>query len=452
MQRWITLTLAAGLLVAAESRGQSARQREFARLQGRWKVVLAEELNRHGEVRERPRRTSWRFWGRLCFWCLDGEYMEGCCRLNPLTTPKSIDLTFAGDSEGETETIRGIYAIRGNTLRLCLDLKGRRPNRFHLDRKADRLLVTLRRAKAARGNGGVRRELVFDGHYGKAVYSVAISPDGKTLAAAGGDRTVHLRDLRIGRKPRVLKGHSRAVLSAAFSPDGKLLATGSEDKTVRLWDVARGKVRGILQGHTGQVSSVTFSPDGKQVASAAADGTVRLWEVATGRQRAVIHDDKGFYCVAFSPDGKTLATGGFNGAVRLWEPASGRLRASLPVKSGAVWSVAFSPDGKTVACGSQDAAVHRWDVATRRERVVLRGHEEAVFGLASAPDGKTLASVSYDGRVRLWGLASPRKRLTLRSLNVFGLLTVAFSPDGKKLAAAGEGDWTEVWRLGQWGK
>src|SRR5205085_1175715 len=101
-----------------------------------------------------------------------------------------------------------------------------------------------------------------------------------------------------------LKGHTTSAEAVAFSPDGKTLASAGGN-TIRLWDVADGKNTLTLTGHKDLVGPVVFSPDGKALASAGVDRTIKLWDVAGGKNTATLrgHKDR-VVCVAFSPDGK----------------------------------------------------------------------------------------------------------------------------------------------------
>jgi WD40 repeat protein len=83
-----------------------------------------------------------------------------------------------------------------------------------------------------------------------------------------------------------LQGHTDGGCSVALSPDGKTLASGSIDDTIKLWDVATGKEQATLKGHTFEVNSVAYSPDGKTLASATGGGdrTIKLWDIPAAKQ------------------------------------------------------------------------------------------------------------------------------------------------------------------------
>jgi WD40 repeat protein len=112
----------------------------------------------------------------------------------------------------------------------------------------------------------------------KDTFAVAISADGSTLAAAV-DYTVRLYDVEKGRERVVLKGHKGRVESVAISPDGATVATGSWDQTVRLWDAASGRELACYNWPIGKVFSLTYAPDGLRLAAGGELGTVVVWDV-----------------------------------------------------------------------------------------------------------------------------------------------------------------------------
>jgi RNA polymerase sigma factor (sigma-70 family) len=232
------------------------------------------------------------------------------------------------------------------------------------------------------------------------------------------------------------------VFSVALSPDGKTLATGinhfdrSRSGEVALWDTGTGKMHTVLKGHTELVQSLAFSPDGKSLASASHDRTVKVWDVAACKEARswTVTDVPGCaMSVAFSPDGKTLAVGWAKGpgeeGVQLMDVASGKKLADV-----AGFRAAFSPDGKTVATGTTDGLLKFLDAATGKEGTAVQAHGGPVTFLAFAPDGRTLATVSNaDDTVRLWEVATGKQRAALAQAT-FAVNSLAFSPDGKSLA------------------
>jgi WD40 repeat protein len=288
-------------------------------------------------------------------------------------------------------------------------------------------------------------ELVVQLGHTDRVWSVAFSPDGRTLASGSQDNSVKLWNVASGSELRTLRGHTDWVDSVTFSPDGNTVASGSGDKTVKLWDVASGSELRTLRGHTDWVHSVAFSPDGRTLASGSMDKIIKLWDVTSGNELRTLRGHTNWVdSVAFSPDGRTLASGSRDKTIKLWDVASGRELQTLAGHTEDVHSVAFSPDGRTLASGSMDKTIKLWDVASGRELRTLTGHTHWIYSVAFGPDGNILASGSWDKTIKLWAVASGRELGTLAG-HTSGVSSVAFTPDGRTLASGSDDEAVKLW-------
>lgn len=210
---------------------------------------------------------------------------------------------------------------------------------------------------------------------GLGVNAVAFSPDGNLLAIGlQGDPAVTVWDEKKQDVRFKLAGHApNGTFSVAFSPNGKTLATCGSDSLTRLWDVATGKELRQLKGHTQGVDHLAYSPDGKTIATVSFDKTLKLWDPETGKERATLRGHKEqVLCVAYSPDGKTLATSSGRwmdydytpgpGEVIVWDAATHRALAVYAGHHDRIFGVSYSPNAKLIASASCDGTIRLWPV------------------------------------------------------------------------------------------
>jgi WD40 repeat protein len=360
------------------------------------------------------------------------------------------------------------------------------------------------------------------GHF-DGVYHLAFSPDSKRLVSGGGDHIPRVWDVATGTELSPTEGHQSAVTSVAFSADGKLLLSASNDRTIRLWEPLSGRQiqriemgrevpigAGFLSDQRSLVAPCTSpAPPQNGIPSEPVRNRVRILDWATGKELRSFEVHREFPCAAaFSSGSQMLAVAG-DRYVTVWDVVSGkevsrldnqywegtalalsadgkqlaiatgniegRLRTSLRMVSSASgeksweskgWfhvygAVALSPNGKYLVSATTPRReggppLALWDCATGKS---IRAMEGSLGPLAFSPDGRIFANAGDDGTLAVWEVATCRKRcqfaghqrvtrpLFSPAISDGAILALAFSPDGRLLASAGTDAQILVWNV-----
>ena len=304
------------------------------------------------------------------------------------------------------------------------------------------------------------------------VTSLAWSPNGKWLASASYDKTVHVWDATNGKQLSTYKEHRDRVNALVWSPDSTYLASASDDGMVRVWNALSGTPLVTYAGHNGPVNALAWSPVlsaygnalPSQIASAGTDKTVHIWDSSQGTNQYIFrnHTDA-VHAVAWSPDGRRVASGGEDRLVLVWYPVKEQPKKSffttltsllstqrdilkMGSHEGRVNSLAWSPDNKYIASASSDHWILIRDALTGTTTysygIGRKGMKNCV---AWAPNGKHIASGGNDKTVELWSLATKGSSFVYHG-HVGYVTAVAWSPDSTRIASAGVDRSIQVWQ------
>lgn len=297
-------------------------------------------------------------------------------------------------------------------------------------------------------------------HNGKQVRGLAFSGDGARFASAGWDGRVVLWDAEKRKRIRDWEfldeaGQPLDVFSVAFSPDGQTLAA-TVGHDIRLMNVETGGEYTPLRGHQNVIRRIVFAPNGEELAAIDDDGRLRIWNLKTQSPRLDLQAHPHLiFDVAYSADGTHLVTAGGQfymhgdaGQVKVWNAGDGSLIREFVANTGAYYAAAFTPDTQRIMAAGEDGRVHIWDYATGEEALALRGHVEAIWGLAVSADGLRMYTAGGDHLVRTWD-ATPlpddhsyaASRLGPHELRV---TATAFNPRGDILVTAAMDGTTHV--------
>lgn len=248
-----------------------------------------------------------------------------------------------------------------------------------------------------------------------------------------------LSGILFGQDSVSLAGHSRDVNVVACSADGRMIASGAEDEKTFLWDVASKQEIASPAGG-GAVMSVSISPDGMRIASGERyhkvnllDPSGKVVKILEGHEAAVI-------ATGFTADSLTLMTFSLDGGMRMWDAVTGAPKGATKTPLDSYSAGAFSADGRWFAGGTSGGNLYLYNVAMKKAGIKIQPGT-MVRAVAFSPDGKTIAAALNNQTVTLYATADGKQVGSVAGVEANGL---AYSPDGARIAAAGHDNEVKV--------
>ena len=334
----------------------------------------------------------------------------------------------------------------------------------------------------------------FTNPSGEQFRSIALAPDGRTLAAVGADHLLRLVDVPSMVEKSRLRGHGDEIINVRFSPAGSLIATAGNDHTVRLW--AAGGTMSPTPSGEAPIAIAEGSPTSAHALFQHKDGTVECWNASTrhefktpsehsraaagfavdgngflttrrdtqgvitvenwsfqseqiGTPRVITPTNAGMTLSAVSSSGDLVAVSDGRKTIELFSLKTGAPRESLECSRRSFSRMGFSPDGRFLTSFNWPDRVNVWDVqrgVALGRRIISQG---SVSTTAVSPDSRLIAGAGDDNLITIQDLATGEVVVTLRAHKA-QVRAVAFSPDGRTLASASSDHTLRLWHVPTW--
>jgi WD40 repeat protein len=311
-----------------------------------------------------------------------------------------------------------------------------------------------------------KRVCTLQDNFGDRRIECAFFPDGRQIVTALYHDSIRIWDTQSGKEIFSWKTPDLDVEGVACSPDGLLIAVAdSIKKLVRVWNSSSGIEVACLGEHRGFTKEVAFSPDGQWIIVGDAEGEITIWDARDARRKGSHRMHDGIVTCLTPVWGESVfASGGTDGQVKIWTIFEGSEVAEVVNHSHDIKSIAFSSDGRYLITGADrfDETVRLWSSVSGIQLACVSGHNTWTFSNAG-----TTVAISPDGRFLAMAAAHPNpdrspdddpdeifsfgkvdlgyiQVFSLESLNIIAqtpaenscISTVAFSPDGSKIAGA----------------
>lgn len=277
--------------------------------------------------------------------------------------------------------------------------------------------------------------------------------DGRHLAVACENGQVHWLRAEDGSAARPPWQAASPARKLALSPDGRLLAATGKSPRLEIWDTATGTTATVLDvGGLGGARSLVFSPDGRHLAVNGHEPGVRVFNTDGWKVLRELPCDEPASTVFFSADSAHLLVKPVSESVRCHVCRHWDLRTGKPVHEAEIIhpfgleAVALSPTGDLIATGARDCCARLWDARTGLPAGSAMRHEMQLRSIAFSPGGRWLATGGNDGMVRLWDVTTSEP-VTPPYRTGGWVQVVQFSPEGASVVVASGGGLSE-WRPG----